>query len=171
MNNALNLIIDEPLWLTALQDVAETAQVVFDKTLAFAATEGKPSFLNLKKPLNINLSLGNDTEVHRLNRDFRNMDKPTNVLSFAAVDDDDFENMLKQDDVIELGDIIIALETMQREADETGISLHNHFCHLLTHGILHLLGFDHQTDEEAEEMESREIAILRQLNINNPYEE
>ncbi len=171
MNNTLNLIVDELLWQKAFPKVAETAQTVFDRTLAFAAAKGKPFFLNLGKPLNINLSLGNDAEVHRLNRDFRNMDKPTNVLSFAAVDDEDFENALKQDNIIELGDIIIALETMQREANETGISLHDHFCHLLAHGILHLLGFDHQTDEEAEEMESCEIAILRQLNINNPYEE
>ena len=72
---------------------------------------------------------------------------------------------------IELGDIIIALETMQLEAKEKGISLKDHYCHLLTHGILHLLGFDHQNDEEAEYMENFEINILQQLNISNPYTE
>ena len=70
---------------------------------------------------------------------------------------------------VELGDIIIALETMQREAAEKQISLHDHFCHLFTHGILHLLGFDHIEDEEAEHMENFEINILKRLNIKNPY--
>ena len=67
--------------------------------------------------------------------------------------------------------MIIALETMQKEAEIKKISLHDHFCHLLTHSVLHLLGYDHITDDEAEHMENFEIQILQLLNINNPYEE
>ena len=99
------------------------------------------------------------------------MDKPTNVLSFANVD---FEGFAQERDLyqeIELGDIIIAFETMQKEADIEGISLHDHYCHLLAHGLLHLLGFDHQTDEEAEYMEGFEIEILQSMGIANPYKE
>ena len=97
--------------------------------------------------------------------------KPTNVLSFAAVDDPDFDRNTELFGEIELGDIIIALETMQREAAEKGIPLRDHFCHLFTHGILHLLGFDHIEDDEAEYMEEFEINILKRLNIKNPYGE
>ena len=69
-----------------------------------------------------------------------------------------------------LGDIIIALETIQREANEQNKSFDNHFTHMLVHGCLHLMGFDHITDDEAEEMETLEVQILKQLNIKNPYE-
>ena len=103
--------------------------------------------------------------------DFLGIDKPTNVLSFAAVDDPDFDRNTELFGEIELGDIIIALETMQREAAEKGIPLRDHFCHLFTHGILHLLGFDHIEDDEAEYMEEFEINILKRLNIKNPYGE
>ena len=72
---------------------------------------------------------------------------------------------------IDLGNIIIAYETMQKEADVENITLQAHFCHLLTHGILHILGFDHIEDEEAEYMESFERAILQNLGIADPYKE
>jgi probable rRNA maturation factor len=92
-------------------------------------------------------------------------------LSFANIDDPDFEKSLTIGDEVEMGDIIIALETLQREAQEKKISLYDHFCHLLTHGVLHLLGYDHIEDDEAEHMEAFEIEILNLLNISNPYQE
>ena len=128
-------------------------------------------FLGTEKLINVNLCLSDDNEVRTLNRDFRGIDKPTNVLSFAAIDDPDFDKNLELFDEIELGDIIIALETMLREASEKQISLQDHFCHLFTHGLLHLLGFDHIEDDEAEYMEEFEINILNKLNIKNPYGE
>ena len=99
------------------------------------------------------------------------MDKPTNVLSFANIDDENFEQDISLSDKIELGDIIIAFETMQREAKEKNITLHDHYCHLFTHGLLHLLGFDHIEDDEAEYMEDFEIQILKTMDIANPYQE
>ena len=92
-------------------------------------------------------------------------------MSFANIDDDSFDELCQSEQEIELGDIIIALETMEREAKEQEISLHDHYCHLLAHGFLHLLGYDHIEEDEARHMESFEIAILQRLNINNPYEE
>lgn len=169
--NCLNLVIDEPLWEDALPAVEEVAAAVLETALDFVKQNEEIAFLKLGKIVSINLSLSNDAEVQKLNAEFRRLDKPTNVLSFANIDDEEFEDSLAEAEVIELGDIIIALETMQRESAAKNISLHDHFCHLLAHGVLHLLGFDHQEDDEAEYMEDFEVKILRQMNINNPYEE
>ncbi|HCQ71413.1 MAG: rRNA maturation RNase YbeY [Alphaproteobacteria bacterium] len=109
-------------------------------------------------PCEVSIVLTNDEHIRTLNRDYRGKDKATNVLSFP------------QDEPEMLGDIIIALETIQREANEQNKSFDNHFTHMLVHGCLHLMGFDHITDDEAEEMETLEVQILKQLNIKNPYE-
>ena len=92
-------------------------------------------------------------------------------MSFACIDDDEFWDMLDKSTDMELGDIILAFETLQREADEKHITVYAHYCHLLVHGFLHILGFDHQTDEEADEMESLETEILEQFSIDNPYQD
>ncbi len=105
----------------------------------------------------IALVLTDDAEVCELNRDFRGKDAPTNVLSFPS------------DEEEECGDIIFAAETVQREAEEQGKAFAHHFTHLLVHGVLHLLGYDHLEDAEAEEMEALEICILAQHSIANPY--
>ena len=129
------------------------------------------AFLNKNKNFNINLALSDDKTVHLLNKQFRNMDKPTNVLSFANADDEFFEQTLEQEQDVELGDVIVAFETMKREAEEQGVSLRDHFCHLWVHGILHVLGYDHIETKDRIEMESKEIKILSKLNIENPYQE
>lgn len=103
-----------------------------------------------------------DEEVCALNRKFRNKNAPTNVLSFPAGD------MPGQEDP-SLGDIILAHETVTREAAEQGKSFTDHTMHLILHGILHLLGYEHDTDELAAEMETLEREILRQLSIADPY--
>lgn len=167
----LNLSVDEPEWEKALPDCASLSEQVTALATAFVEKHEPLDFFALRKPLSFNLCLGNDEQVHTLNREFRDMDKPTNILSFAAIDDEEFEQQLAAEDEVQMGDMIIALQTMQREAEEKGISLQHHFCHLLTHGVLHLLGYDHIRDDEAEHMEDFEVKILRQLNINNPYEE
>jgi len=104
--------------------------------------------------------LTDDHHIQQLNRDFRNIDKPTNVLSFPAEDDDGGEY---------LGDIAIAYETMKREAIEQEKSFKDHLIHMVLHGLLHLQGYDHETDADAEEMESLEIKILADIGIKNPY--
>lgn len=169
MNNALNITVDDDAWNSCGFDVFQTAQTVFDAVFAYVGKNEDIGFLTLGKNISVNLSLNNDAEIHKLNKEFRGFDKPTNVLSFANIDDEDFDNYITISPEIELGDIIIAFETLLREAAEKKISLHDHFAHLLAHGLLHLLGFDHKQDDEAEYMESFEINILKQLNINNPY--
>ena len=165
----LNIDIEEEGWNKALSSLQELSDDVLDRTLTYVKEHKKIDFLQTNNPLNINLCLSNDENIHALNAKFRHMDKPTNVLSFANIDDEFFYEEIARSNVIELGDIMIALETMQREAAEKQISLHDHYCHLFIHGILHLLGFDHMEDDEAEEMESYEIAILASMHIANPY--
>lgn len=167
----LNLTMEEPGWEDALPGLQKLSQEIMDKTISYVSAHEDIDFLQSGKTICVNLALSNDEEIHDLNVKFRQIDKPTNVLSFANIDDEDFASEINDSDVIELGDIIIALQTMQKEADEKGISLRNHFCHLFAHGLLHLLGFDHIEDDEAEYMEDFEVQILKTMNIANPYQE
>ena len=109
--------------------------------------------------------LTNDSRILELNSQFRNQNKPTNVLSFPSGEEaPDPEN-----GKLYLGDIAISFETVSREATEGQKTLNHHLTHMIVHGILHLLGYDHETDEEAEEMEGLEIKILHALGISDPY--
>jgi probable rRNA maturation factor len=117
-----------------------------------------------RHPVEISLLFADDARVQPLNRDWRAMDRPTNVLSFPSVN-------LKPGDALPpvLGDIVLAFETVEREAAEESKPLYNHISHLLLHGFLHLLGYDHRTDAEAAEMEAIETRILASLAIPDPY--
>lgn len=170
-SNSLNVIFDDERWNKKISDVETFADKVFAETLRFLSKNdlGFDGWNN--KPVSISLSLSNNAEVQKLNREFRGKDKPTNVLSFANIDDEAFEDEFLSEDVIELGDIIMAVETLEDEAGIKSILIENHFAHLLIHGILHLFGYDHVEDDEADEMEGIEIDILKVLNIANPYEE
>jgi probable rRNA maturation factor len=106
----------------------------------------------------LSVVLSDDAHVQTLNRDYRGKDKPTNVLSFPMPPESGL-----------MGDVIFALETLQREASEQDKRFEDHFTHLLIHGVLHLQGFDHQTETQAEDMEAREIQALARLSIDNPY--
>ncbi len=116
----------------------------------------------------VSISLANDELVQNLNRDFRGINKPTNVLSFAALDDPD-PAPLPPEELQPLGDIILAFETIRREAEAMDTSFQDHLSHLLVHGLLHLCGYDHEEKDEAEVMEALEISILKQMGIENPY--
>ena len=111
--------------------------------------------------------LTDDTGIRTLNRNWRGIDKPTNVLSFPALQPvgargpDDAPPML--------GDIAIAYETMRREADEEAKPFEHHLSHLAVHGFLHLVGYDHENNDDAEAMEALEREVLAQLGIPDPY--
>jgi len=107
----------------------------------------------------VSINLVNDKQIHKLNKQYRGIDKPTNVLSFELGDD------------ILLGDIFISIDTVKREAKESGITFEEHVAHMIVHGMLHLQGYDHLNDKEANVMESKEIKILKKLGYNNPYAE
>src|SRR5215813_12784441 len=113
--------------------------------------------------------LTDDTGIRTLNSNWRGIDKPTNVLSFPALQP---ERAPKPGEAPRmLGDIAIAYETMRREADEEQKPFDHHLSHLAVHGFLHLIGYDHENDADAEAMESLETEILAQLGIPDPYAE
>ena len=168
---SLNLIFDDKRWQQILPEIEDMAQNVKNAVFSYIGANEKSIINELNKHTFINVCLADDTSVQNLNRNFRGLDKPTNVLSFANLD---FDNFIKESayyDEIELGNIILAYETMSAEAKMQEITLAAHFCHLLTHGILHLCGYDHIKPEDAQIMEKAEIEILANLNIANPYEE
>lgn len=117
----------------------------------------------------LSIVLADDATVQGLNRDWRGKDQPTNVLSFASLDDEDAP--LVPGAPLLLGDVVLAFETCAAEARDQGKPLANHFGHLVVHGVLHLLGYDHLDDEEAAEMESLETTLLAALGIPDPYGE
>ncbi|WP_372397838.1 rRNA maturation RNase YbeY [Azospirillum sp. HJ39] len=118
-------------------------------------------------PAELSIVLADDELVHRLNREYRGKDKPTNVLSFALTEAEEPE---PEDGMpVMLGDIILAYETIAREASEQRKNFKDHMTHLVMHGVLHLLGYDHETDDEAEEMEALETRLLATLGIADPY--
>lgn len=111
----------------------------------------------------INILLSDDETVRALNSQFRGANKPTNVLSFPAADGPGMDTML--------GDIILGYETIARESTEQGKPFLHHAQHLTMHGVLHLLGFDHELPDEAQKMEALETALCRKLGIADPYHE
>lgn len=118
----------------------------------------------------ISIKLSDDEEVQALNRAYRDKDKPTNVLSFPMIPQDLLDTLDNTDDgEALLGDIVLARETCAREASEKGISFADHATHLMVHGTLHLLGYDHIEDDEAEEMEDMERCALASLGLPDPY--
>lgn len=170
----IDLIIEYDWWnRLAEANVADCINVL-NKVCDYLQAQkisAKVDFVALGKPLSLTLVLSNSEEVRKLNCEFRGIDKATNVLSFANVDGDDFADVTANSDYVELGDIIMSGEVLQNEAEIKSIPPQNHFIHLLVHGILHLLGFDHQTDAEADFMEAIETAVLADMNIDNPYKE
>jgi len=115
-------------------------------------------------PAELSLVLAGDGTVRELNRDWRGRDAPTNVLSFPAD-----QPGLPPETPRPLGDVVLALETIRREAEQQGKPFADHLGHLVVHGVLHLLGFDHNETAEAEKMESLETRLLARLGIADPY--
>ena len=147
----VDVLAESPLWEKQPQAVP-----VVERAIAAAAEA-------IDAPLGeVVVMLADDETVRSLNRDWRKIDKPTNVLSFPAAQTPGIEPLM-------LGDIVIAYETLTRECEaEDRVFLH-HLAHLAVHGFLHLLGYDHQNDSDAEAMEQLETAILARLDMPDPY--
>lgn len=158
MTLRLALEIEDIRWTQALPHIESMLKVALSAALADIESDGRP--------LEVGVRLVDDGTIQALNRDWRGRDKPTNVLSFPIGDpvpvaDADFPWLL--------GDIVFAFDTVQTEAVRDRKSLAHHVTHLAVHAALHLIGHDHETDAEAEQMEATEIAILAAMNIPNPY--
>jgi probable rRNA maturation factor len=142
--SAIDVVIDDPHWRT--RGLASRLQDAARAGLAAAKKSGA-----------ITIRLTDDKALRALNRQFRGKDKPTNVLSFPA------------DEAGYLGDIAIAYGVAAAEAKREKKRLIDHAAHLALHGTLHLLGYDHETDREAEAMEALEVKLLARLGIADPY--
>jgi probable rRNA maturation factor len=139
----------------------EAALIKLAQTAIAAGIKGAD--LEVLEETELSLLFTNDEGIRKLNHQWRDKDKPTNVLSFPGSN--------PQDDVYGplLGDIVFGYETVAKEAEELGIEFNNHLTHLTVHGLLHLFDYDHQEKDEAELMESLETAILVGLGIDDPY--
>lgn len=149
-NGEIAIAISTPDWQDALPAL---------KALVHTAAHAAANHLQDRRNGELSVAFVSDTQIQTLNKTYRGKDKPTNVLSFPA------DNINPS-----LGDIVIAFETCAREAKEKTISLSDHTTHLLVHGYLHLNGYDHIEDMDAQRMEALEIKILRSLDIASPYE-
>jgi probable rRNA maturation factor len=145
----IDIQVASPLW--AAQPRAEATVRAAIAAAAASARKAKGE---------VSVLLTDDAAIHALNRDWRKIDKPTNVLSFPAAE---------QADGKLLGDVVIAYETLAREAEDEQRDFLHHLAHLTVHGFLHLLGYDHQTDAQADEMEGLESRIMRSMNLPDPY--
>ena len=137
---------------------------------AAVAESAFPQLATNERPVEISVRLSGDEEVRALNAEWRGKDKLTNVLSFPMLDNDGLRNTNVAGPELLLGDIILARGVCETEAAEKGVSVDRHASHLLVHGTLHLLGYDHHDNDEAADMEAREVRALERLGIANPYE-
>ena len=151
--------------------IPSEAQIVSWAQAAFTAAD-------YTQDSSFSLTFTDDSHVQEFNRTYRHIDKPTNILSFpfAEGDDDPLDGIpeecrdeLEAELGCDIGDLIVSYETMQREAQEQNKSLEEHLAHLIIHGCLHLIGYDHIQDDEAEVMEGLEIKALAALGYRNPY--
>jgi probable rRNA maturation factor len=135
---------------------------------AARALEAAPELASLlARPVCACIAFATDADVRELNARFRGKDKPTNVLSFPAQAPP--QDTLGRHEPLPLGDVILAAETVAAEARDLGIPLSHHIQHLVVHGVLHLLGHDHEADAEADRMEALETRILAALGVPDPY--
>jgi len=168
MDNEIDILIEDPLW-----------EAVDLETIAHQVMGHITSALDIANvPYELSILACNDARIAVLNAEFRGKEKPTNVLSWPSYDlapemaggtpskppKPEFG-----DPFVNLGDIAIAYETCLAEAEAAKLPPHQHVTHLLTHGILHLLGYDHETDADADLMETLEIKLLEDMGIGNPY--
>ena len=118
--------------------------------------------------VDVYITLTNNEEIHKINKEYRDVDRPTDVLSFPMYERDEIAGLKTDtDDEIEkiLGDIIVSIEKVREQAEEYGHSFERELAYLVTHGMLHLLGYDHMIEEEKAVMRKREEEILETLNI------
>jgi probable rRNA maturation factor len=147
-------------WVELVRGAAEAA----------IAESAFPQLAASPRHVEISVLLTDDDTVRELNAAYREKDKPTNVLSFPMTDPNDLRDTKVDGPELLLGDIVLARGVCEAEAMQKGVSVDDHATHLIVHGTLHLLGYDHDDDDEASEMEAREIRALARLGIPNPYE-
>jgi len=161
---SIAIIIDQPCWNSISH---------WQELIRLAAEEALHQF-GWTQPTEISILLTDNHKIQQLNMSHRGLDQPTNVLSFPSLEPTEIAYLNKQKKdkrPILLGDVALAFEIIQQESLAQNKPFEEHLTHLVIHGVLHLLGLDHVTDEDAAIMESLEIKILNSLNIPSPYQE
>jgi len=164
----LDVALDaDPEWDSSIgwADLAEAA------ARAAIAESGYPELAAGSRTVELSVRLAENNEVRALNAQWRGKDKPTNVLSFPLADEAQLAAPPADGPELMLGDIILARGVCAAEAGEKSIPIDQHATHLLVHGTLHLLGYDHHDDDQAADMEARETRALARLGIADPYRE
>ncbi len=174
MKVSLDISVPSSLWRGLPR-----ARAIARETITAAALKSGAA---LREGVEVSLYLTDDAALRALNSRWRGIDKPTNVLSFPGPVDAVGDRVSRAQrarlqpavaqgsaPVVSLGDIALAYETLAREAENLGVPLADHYRHLITHGFLHLIGYDHETDAEAERMEALETRILARLGVADPY--
>lgn len=151
MTNIIDITTEDPRWDKAFDNFEMLCRHTVECCASYIST--------FPHDAEISIVLCDDEKIQKLNAEWREKDKATNVLSFP------------QDDPHHLGDIILSFDTIRRESDTDDKIFAHHVRHLLVHGLLHLLGYDHETSAEAEEMENLERLILAKMDIPDPYEQ
>ncbi|MEM6812229.1 MAG: rRNA maturation RNase YbeY [Pseudomonadota bacterium] len=157
---SIDVTIQDPSWnkLGGIEDVVRLSA----KTTLDGSVLPKEA---MDRDLEAGIVLANNDLLQVLNREYRNKDKPTNVLTFASLDSDEPQS----DGPLNLGEVFVSFDTAMSEASDEEKFILDHVRHLIVHGVLHLLGYDHETEDEATDMETLEIRILERMNVQNPY--
>lgn len=163
-----DFVVRAPQWKTCGFDPVRLGRKCIKTALAQAKL---PALARSRTHFDVAVVLTNDKDIHGINLQWRGFDKPTNVISFAALD-----GMMAQDvklippkTPLPLGDIIVSYQTLKRESSAQGKELKAHYAHLMVHGLLHLLQYDHINDKDARQMEKLERRILHTLGFDDPY--
>lgn len=159
---AIDIAVDSDQWqdIEAFEELAQKTSAIVTRWL-----EERESIKFPQVPMELSVLLTDDASIKEINSKWRRQDKATNVLSFPTKELDVGDTPLPL-----LGDVIFAYETILREAEELTKSFEEHLTHLFIHGFLHLLGYDHINDTDAEQMERIETGILLSIGLSDPYE-
>lgn len=150
--------------------VTDWAGLARSAATAAIAESAFPQLGQGARAVELSVRLTGDDEVHALNAEWRGKDRPTNVLSFPMAEEDELAGSDGPGPELMLGDIVLAHGVCAAEAQEKAIPLPDHAAHLMVHGTLHLLGYDHMDDDSAADMEAREVRALARIGIADPYE-
>ena len=162
---AIDMSVQDDRWQEMEDDPLAAVEATARAAVAHAGLDGDRGTGGVE----ISIVFGDDELVHRLNREFRKKDRPTNVLSFALTDGEEPAAPRGPDEPVMLGDVVLAYDTVSREAREQSKSPRDHTLHLVVHGVLHLMGYDHETEADARVMERMEQRVLADLGIADPY--
>jgi|GEM_PF-41588 len=167
----LDILTEDGCWQGVLMPERDTLNQIVRASFHHIVPAFDLSVPSSSLGIEISFLFSNDAHIQKLNKEYRAKDRPTNVLSFpqAELSTQSLTEALLFQEPLTIGDIALAEETIIREATEQNKTFQDHLTHLIIHGVLHLAGYDHIDEDEANHMESLEIEILEKFNISNPY--